>query len=114
MKWAVEFLPEAKTEYLSLDGSTRHNVARAIAKVQTNPYSCMGDAQGHVGYGKPLGNKNGLNLAGLLKIKLRKDGVRIVYKLEEENGVMKIVVVGVRADMEVYKAAYTRRVEHDL
>lgn len=114
MNWAVEFLPEAETEYLALDGSSKRNVANAIAKVSTNPYPAFGDSQGRVGYGKPLGNKHGFDLAGLLKIKLRKDGIRVIYKLEEDNGVMKVIVVGLRADMEVYKVAYSRRIEYGI
>lgn len=114
MNWEVEYLPEAEEEFLALDGSTKRRVSNAIARVKINPYPSTGDGKGRVGYGKPLGNKNGLDLTDFLKVKLRKDGIRIIYKLEEENGVMKIVVVGVRADMEVYKVAYSRKVEHGL
>ena len=48
------------------------------------------------GYGKPLGNQNRSSFSGLLKIKLKKDGLRIVYKLVKENEQMLIVVIGVR------------------
>ena len=33
------------------------------------------------GYGKPLGNKHGNGLTSLCKIKLRKEGIRVVYAL---------------------------------
>ncbi len=62
------------------------------------------------GCGKPLGNKGDANLAGLFKIKLRKSGIRVVYQLIEVDGVMRIVVVGMRADDEVYREA-ARRLE---
>ncbi len=56
----------------------------------------------------------GYNLAGLLKIKLRADGIRVVYKLEEVAGVMKVIVVGVRPDADVYRQAAMRRDKRGL
>lgn len=114
MNWSIEYLPEAKTDLARLDNSKRERVVRALSKVKQNPYPATGDTQGRIGLGKPLGNKNGLELSGLLKIKLRNDGIRVVYKLEEDHGVMKIIVVGLRANMEVYKVAYSRRIEYGL
>jgi mRNA interferase RelE/StbE len=57
------------------------------------------------GYGKPLGNKGGTDLTGFLKIKLRGSGLRVVYKLVHTESEMLIVVVGARADNEVYETA---------
>lgn len=74
MSWKVEYLPEAEKDLKGLDGSQRNLVLKAIKKVQQNPLPV--DEQG---YGKPLGNHNSTNLAGLLKIKLRSAGLRIVY-----------------------------------
>lgn len=79
MSWKVEYLPEAEKDLKGLDGSQRNLVLKAIKKVQQNPLPV--DEQG---YGKPLGNHNSTNLAGLLKIKLRSAGLRIVYALHEE------------------------------
>lgn len=76
MSWKVEYLPEAEKDLKGLDGSQRNLVLKAIKKVQQNPLPV--DEQG---YGKPLGNHNSTNLAGLLKIKLRSAGLRIVYQL---------------------------------
>ena len=100
MNWEVEFIDEAKHDMHRLDGSQRVLVLKAIQKVGENPTAD--------GYGKPLGNKGGTNLAGLFKIKLRKSGLRIVYQLVERDGIMLIVVVGVRADSEVYREAAKR------
>lgn len=55
-----------------------------------------------------LGKKAGLDLTGYMKIKLRKDGLRIVYKLERTETTMKIVIIGMRSDLEVYKDAVKR------
>ena len=60
------------------------------------------------GYGKPLGNHNSTNLAGFMKIKLRSAGLRVVYQLVKTESTMLIVVVGVRADEEVYEIAKKR------
>lgn len=66
------------------------------------------------GYGKPLGNKHGNNLAGLLKIKLRGAGIRVVYKLIRTESEMLVVVIGVRADDEVYEIAERRASKNNL
>jgi len=84
-------------------------VKKAIKKVQDNPLP-----QSEGGYGKPLGHKRGLNLTNLLKIKLRGEGIRIVYKLIKTESQMLIIVVGVREDEEAYEIANSRRIKHNL
>lgn len=104
MPWRVEFLEEAKDDLWRLDGSVRARVLKAIRKVSVNPLP-----QSEGGYGKPLGSHNAIDLVGLFKIKLRADGVRIVYRLERRESQMVIVVVGVREDSDVYREAARRR-----
>ena len=65
--------------------------------------------QNEGGYGKSLGNKQSKNLTGLLKIKLLKLGIRVVYKLVRTDDIMKIIVVAARADDEVYDIAFKRK-----
>ena len=60
------------------------------------------------GYGKPLGNKNGNDLTGFLKVKLKSAGLRVVYKVVKQNDKMLIIVIGARADEEVYGIAQKR------
>lgn len=100
MNWEIEFIDEARRDMRKLDGPQRMLVLKAIRKVQQDPTAD--------GYGTPLGNRSGTNLAGLFKIKLRKSGIRVVYQLLEVNGVMRIVIVGMRADDEVYREAARR------
>lgn len=114
MTWELEFLPEAVRDLAAPDAPRRMRVVKAIEKVRTNPYPAYGGARGRCGYGKPLGNKMGYDLAGLLKIKLRDDGIRVVYKLEEVDGVMKVIIVGMRSDAEVYRQESARREKHGL
>ena len=103
MNWSVEFLPEAQKDFDALAGNQRLLVAKAIKKVQQNPVSIY-----EGGYGKPLGSKGGTDLSGLFKIKLKAAGLRIVYKLIRTETEMLIVVIGARADDEVYQIAEKR------
>lgn len=101
--WQVEYLEEAVKDLERLDGSLRIRVLKAISKVSQNP---LPYTEG--GYGKPLGNKNIADLTGLFKIKIKNPGIRVVYKLVREKGLMKIVVVAARSDNFVYKEAQKR------
>ena len=109
MTWKLEYLSEAITDLEALDNSIRQPVIKGIKKVQKNPVS-----KEDGGYGTPLGNKEGNNLTGLFKIKFLKYGVRVVYKLERQDNIMKIIVISVRAENKVYDEAENRRLKHDL
>ena len=99
MAWEIKYHPLAKEELARLDGSVRKIVLKGIIKVSANP-----KPQSEGGYGKPLGNKAGNDLTGLLKIKYRDIGIRVVYKLveDEKTHEMYILVISARADNEVY------------
>ena len=107
MNWKLSFLPEALKDIKKLGSNQRIMVMKAVRKVQINPLPI---SEG--GYGKPLGNKGNNNLTGFLKIKLRDAGIRIVYKLIQTETEMLIVVVGARADNEVYEIADKRIQKH--
>lgn len=109
MTWEVDYLPEADDDLAGLDGSTRLLALKAIRKTQSNPL-----ASNEGGYGKPLGNKGYKNPAGLLKIKLKSCGIRIVYKLIRREGKMLIVVIGIRTDGKVYDKAAGRVEKYSL
>lgn len=109
MNWKLEYLPEAEKDLKNLDGSQRILVLKAIKKVRQNPLPV--DEQG---YGKPLGNHNDSDLAGLLKIKLRSAGLRVVYQIRRTETSMIVIVIGVRADEEVYELAQKRAGKHGL
>ncbi|GAW30636.1 type II toxin-antitoxin system RelE/ParE family toxin [Carboxydocella sp. JDF658] len=105
--WQVEYLKEAIKDLMRLDHSQRLQVLKAINKainkVASNPLP-----QNEGGYGIPLGNKNSIKLAGYFKIKLKRLGLRVVYKLVREKEVMKIIIISARADDEVYLLAQKR------
>ena len=98
MRWQIEYLEEAKKDLKKLDRSAQIIVLKGIDKVSE----------------KPLGNKSGTNLTNLLKIKFRDIGIRVVYKVEYTDTVMKIIVISARADEQVYKEANKRKTRHDL
>ena len=100
MNWKLVYLPEAEKDFKELSGNERIVVAKALKKVLENPLPVN-----EGGYGKPLGNKQGNNLSGFLKIKLKSLGIRVVYKLIKMDVQMLVVVIGARADDEVYGVA---------
>lgn len=109
MNWKLVFLPEAEKDFKNLSGNERIVVSKALNKVLENPLPVN-----EGGYGKPLGNKQGNNLSGFLKIKLKNLGIRVVYKLIKIEGQLLIVVIGARADDEVYDVAKKRAEKHDI
>jgi len=101
--WDVKYHKKAEKDLAVLDISVAARVIKAITKVTRNPLP-----QSEGGYGKPLGNRSSSKLAGCLKIKMKNDGLRVVYRLIREEGVMKIIIISVRDDDKVYKEAERR------
>ena len=109
MTWVVEYLSEVEKDLRSLSPTRRLIARKAIEKVKQNPLP-----QSEGGYGKLLGNKSGTNLTNLLKVKLRGEGIRIVYKLVRTEEKMIVIVIGIREDNEVYEIAAKRRTIHGI
>ena len=109
MTWELEYLPEAQADLKALDNSIRKPVIKGIKKVQKNPAS-----KEEGGYSTPLGNKEGNNLTGLFKIKFLKYDIRVVYKPEHQDNIIKIIVISARAENKVYDDAGNRRAKHNL
>lgn len=107
--WTLTYENEVKRDLARLDSSVKVRVLRALAKVAKNPLP-----QSEGGYGVPLRNMDGIDLSGLLKIKLKSCGIRIVYKLEYSKDTMRVIVIGVREDKKVYREAARRREKYDL
>ena len=61
-----------------------------------------------------MGNQSGIDLSGLMKIKFRKIGIRVVYKVEITDSIMKIVIISARSDDRVYIEAEKRRKKYDI
>jgi mRNA interferase RelE/StbE len=103
MSFIIEYSNEAREDLKGLDGSQRKQVLSAISKVSKNP---LPKSEG--GMGNALGNKQGNNLTGFCKIKLLALGLRVVYEVKRINKVMKVIVIAIRDDEEVYKIASKR------
>lgn len=103
MSWDIQYTDDAYGDLFDLYGSQRKAVIKVIEKVSQNPLPV---SEG--GYGKPLGNKQGNNLTGLCKIKLLREGIRVIYALIRTETSMKIIVIAARADDEVYEIAAKR------
>ena len=101
--WTVSYLDEAFDDLERLQKSTALQVKKMIDRVAINP---LPNTEG--GYGKPLGNLRDVDLRNCCKIKLKKAGIRVVYKLVKVETNMTVIVIGARKDNEVYKVAAKR------
>lgn len=102
MKWKIEYGKEAWRDLKRLDRYNQTIILKAIDKVAQRPLPPP------EGIGKPLGNHASSRLSGYYKIKLKDLGYRVVYQLVREGEIMRIIVISVRDDEEVYKEAERR------
>lgn len=102
MSWEIEYIREAKKDLKKLDPYNRKLILKAIEKTAESPLPPP------EGIGKPLGNHASSRLSGFYKIKLRDLGYRVVYQLIREGDRMRIIVISVRNDEEVYREAERR------
>ena len=72
---------------------------KKIEDISKNPYSKVDGGLGETLKG---------NLKGLMKFRFDND-YRVVYKIFKQDGVMKIIVIGLRSDKEVYYQASKRK-----
>ena len=96
-KYRLMFLPEALAEYRALDGSVQAVVKKLLGKRLDEPHVPGGALQG--------------DLAGCYKIKLLKQGIRLVYQVEDGKLIVLVLAVDKREDSAAYKAAVSRLVE---
>jgi len=96
--YAIKKHPLIIEDMKQLNNSIQILVLKKIKQLQQSPE-----------LGKPLGNKNGMNLSGLKKVYVAKKQVRIVYEILNNILIIRIVAIGKREDMEVYKEAEKRK-----
>ncbi len=93
-KYKLRFIPEALDEWRKLDGSVQINLKKLLAKRLDTPHVPGGELHGP--------------LAGCYKIKLRRQGVRLVYSVEDDHLLVTVLAVDRREDGVVYESAVSR------
>jgi mRNA interferase RelE/StbE len=96
--YEIKYHPLVEADLKQLNNSIRLEVFKKLKKIQQTPE-----------IGKPLGKKNNMNLTGLFKVYVAKKQVQIVYEIIENILVVKVIAIGKRESMEVYKQADERR-----
>lgn len=93
-KYRLKFLPEALDEWNTLDGSVKEVLRKALKKRLDQPRTP--GAQLHD------------DLRDCYKIKLRKQGYRLVYSVEDDALVVLVLAIDKRENMAAYRSAVER------
>lgn len=93
-KYRLKFMPEALEEWNALDGGAKGPLRKALKKRLEQP---------HV----PGSRLHG-DLTNCYKIKLRKQGYRLVYSVDDDVLVVLVLAVGKRENMAAYLSASRR------
>ena len=96
-KYRLKFVPSAWAEWQKLDGSVKEPLRKLLKKRLDNP---------HV----PGAALHGA-LVGHYKIKLNKQGYRLVYGVQDDVLIVMVMAVDKRADSVVYQSAMVRASE---
>ena len=96
-KYRLQFVPSAWAEWQKLDGSVKEPLRKLLKKRLNNP---------HV----PGAALHGA-LAGHYKIKLNKQGYRLVYGVQDDVLIVMVMAVDKREDSVVYQSAIARVTE---
>jgi len=93
-RYRLKFVPEALTEWHALDGSIKEPLRKALTKRLEQP---------HIPGAKLHGD-----LRSCYKIKLRKQGYRLIYTVEDDVLVVLVLAIDMREDMAAYHSALAR------
>lgn len=93
-KYRLLFLPSALKEWQALDGSVKEPLRKLLQKRLNNPHVPGGALHGE--------------LRGYYKIKLNKQGVRLVYGVEDDALIVMVMAVDKREDGAVYRSVVAR------
>ena len=92
--YRLKFLPEALDEWNALDGGIKQVLRKAIKKRLEQPRTPGAQLHG--------------DLRDCYKIKLRKQGYRLVYSVEDDALIVLVLAVDKREDMAAYRSAIER------
>ena len=93
-KYRLKFLPAALEEWNALDGSLKAIFKKLLEKRLEQPRVPGAELHG--------------DLRDCYKIKLLKQGYRLVYQVEDDALVVLVLAIAKREDMVVYRAAIER------
>jgi len=93
-KYRLLFVPSALKEWQELDGSLKGILRKLLRKRLDNPHVSGGALHGE--------------LAGYYKIKLNKQGIRLVYGVEDDALIVMVMAVDKREDGIVYRSVVAR------
>lgn len=93
-RYRLAFVPSAWQEWQQLDGSVKEMLRKLLKKRLDNPH-----VPGVALHGE---------LAGHYKIKLRKQGYRLVYGVRDDILVVMVMAVDKREDSAAYQSAVAR------
>jgi mRNA interferase RelE/StbE len=93
-KYRLHFVPSAWAEWQALDGSVKETLRKLLRKRLDNPHVPGAELHGA--------------LAGHYKIKLRKQGYRLVYGVQDDILMVMVMAVDKREDSAVYQSAMAR------
>ena len=96
-RYRLLFHPAALEEWHGLDGSVKAPLKKLLAKRLDSPHVPGGALKG--------------DLLGCYKIKLRKQGIRLVYRVEDDALIVMVLAVDRREDSLAYRAALGRLAE---
>lgn len=93
-KYRLQFVPSAWAEWQALDSSVKETQRKLLKKRLENPHVPVAELHGA--------------LKGQYKIKLRKQGYRRVYGVQDDILMVMVMAVDKREDSAVYQAAMAR------
>jgi len=93
-RYRLNFVPSAWAEWQALDGSVKEPLRRLLKKRLDNPHVPGAELHGE--------------LRGYYKIKLRKQGYRLVYGVEDDVLVVMVMAIDKREDGLAYRSAAKR------
>jgi mRNA interferase RelE/StbE len=97
--YRLKFLPEALDEWSALDGSVKTVLRGLLQKRLEQPRLPGAELHG--------------SLKDCYKIKLRKQGYRLVYHVEDDVLVVLVLAVDKREDLAAYRSAVERLLARD-
>ncbi len=93
-KYRLQFHPKAWDEWKDLDGSIKKPLKKLLEKRLDNPHMPGGELTG--------------DLLGCYKIKLKKHGARLVYRVRDDALIVMVMAVDRREEGVVYRSGVTR------